>query len=254
MAKISEEERYNLKNRYRHQWRTMNHADEKRMPINESKVVDLLRNSHLYRSKLVQEVGNFEKEENDTQIEHGILTYLNEAAYGELRDLVTDVGIRDETIDFMNWSTLQKWKESNNLFESDRQMRVLQNTLFTPIDMTDYEDQFVGFRELAGGLQINNSQLLDDLREETWPQINSLIDKFTPETRPLSSTGPTQTALIEAARAIPEEEEDDEDEEEEGAGEYGEEGGEEEYGEEYGEEEEIPHAKPKDEWAQMEII
>jgi hypothetical protein len=49
LANVSETENFNLKNRYRHDKRTMQYADKKRMPIHESKVADLLRNSHLYR-------------------------------------------------------------------------------------------------------------------------------------------------------------------------------------------------------------
>lgn len=62
MAEVSEEENFNLKNRYRHQWKTMNFADKKRMPIHESKVADLLRNSHIYRSKIVNEIGTYQKQ------------------------------------------------------------------------------------------------------------------------------------------------------------------------------------------------
>ena len=35
-------------------------------------------------------------------LEHGILTYVNEAAYGEMRDLIRDVGIANDTIPFYN--------------------------------------------------------------------------------------------------------------------------------------------------------
>lgn len=44
LAKVSEEENHALKNRYRHQRKTMDFAEKKRMPIDESKVKDLLRN------------------------------------------------------------------------------------------------------------------------------------------------------------------------------------------------------------------
>lgn len=159
MAKISEEENFNLKNRYRHQKKTMNFADKKRMPIHESKVADLLRNSHIYRSKIVDEVGTFEKELNNTQMANGVLSYVNEAAYGELRDLITDVGIKDDTIEFVNLAKLNK-KREQLLFPSDIQFRYLQNALFTPLDMTDYEDNFVSWRELPGALPIAHSEKL----------------------------------------------------------------------------------------------
>jgi hypothetical protein len=44
LASLSEEENYNLKNRYRFQAKTMDWADKKRMPIDEWKVKDILRN------------------------------------------------------------------------------------------------------------------------------------------------------------------------------------------------------------------
>ena len=43
LAKLSEEENFALKNRWMHQKKTMQFADKKKMPIDRSKVVDLLR-------------------------------------------------------------------------------------------------------------------------------------------------------------------------------------------------------------------
>ena len=48
-------------------------------------------------------------------------------------------------------------------------MRYLQNALYTPIDMTDYEDQIVSWRELPGALPITHSERLDDWKEEEYP-------------------------------------------------------------------------------------
>lgn len=255
LAKLSEEERYALKNRYRHQWQTMNYADKKRMPIHESKVVDVLRNSHLYRGKIVEQIPTFEKELNETQMNNGVLSYLNEAAYGELRELVNEVGIRDETIPFTSLAQLNKMKEQN-LFESDHQMRYLQNALYTPIDMTDYEDQIVSWRELPGALPIGHTEKLDEWKEEDWPQVNALIEKTYGENPPLVSTGPTWRGIMENERVVPEPEEEEEDEEGDGDdyGDYGEEGEEGDYGDEYGEEEEGPPSRPAREWPSKDII
>ena len=44
LAKLSEEGNYEMKNRQRHQNRTMMHAKKERMPIDKAKVKDLLRN------------------------------------------------------------------------------------------------------------------------------------------------------------------------------------------------------------------
>jgi hypothetical protein len=44
LAKLSEEENYNNKNRYRLQKQTLDYADKKRMPVDEQKLKDVLRN------------------------------------------------------------------------------------------------------------------------------------------------------------------------------------------------------------------
>lgn len=63
LAKLSEDENFNLKNRYRHQRQTMDYADRKRMPIDESKVVDLLRNQGEFRERMDNEIGTYSTNE-----------------------------------------------------------------------------------------------------------------------------------------------------------------------------------------------
>lgn len=68
--------------------------ESKRMPIHESKVADLLRNSHIYRAKIVNEIGTYQKElDNSYQFENGVLTYLNNSFCDEMRYLVSNVGM-----------------------------------------------------------------------------------------------------------------------------------------------------------------
>lgn len=52
LAKISEEENYNAKNRYRLQRKTLDFAEKKRMPIDESKLRDVLRNRPTFRVRM----------------------------------------------------------------------------------------------------------------------------------------------------------------------------------------------------------
>ena len=93
LAKISEEENFALKNRYKHQKDTMQYADKKRMPISKDKVRDLLRNEHIFRDKINTEIETYSKFQDNTQYENGVLTYVNEAAWGGLRDLLKDIGV-----------------------------------------------------------------------------------------------------------------------------------------------------------------
>ena len=52
LAKVSEKEHFDVKNRYRHQRETLDYAEKKRMPIDERTVRDMLRNQHIVRWKI----------------------------------------------------------------------------------------------------------------------------------------------------------------------------------------------------------
>ena len=83
------------------------------------------------------------------------MTYLNEVAWGDLRDLLKDIGINRETLKFYNTSDIIKMNDAQ-IKESDK-MNVrenLMNARFTQVDMTDYENDFTGFNEINGELPI----------------------------------------------------------------------------------------------------
>jgi hypothetical protein len=73
LALVSEEENHNVKNWYRHQRQTLDWADKKRMPVDERKVRDMLRNQHIFRRAILDEVPNYEEAEKHSQQEHGLL-------------------------------------------------------------------------------------------------------------------------------------------------------------------------------------
>jgi len=108
LAEISEEAHFELKNRYRHDKKTMQFADKKRMPVDEKSVRDMLRNQHLFRTKINKEIPNYNAMRDNSQFEHGLLTYLREGSYGELGELVKEVGIKRDTIPFFNLAEHKK--------------------------------------------------------------------------------------------------------------------------------------------------
>jgi hypothetical protein len=61
LAKVSEEANFALKNSFKHKKDTMNWADKKKMPIDKSKVKDLLRNQHIFRDKMNTELETYSK-------------------------------------------------------------------------------------------------------------------------------------------------------------------------------------------------
>jgi arylamine N-acetyltransferase len=120
LAKLSEEAHFEVKNRYRHDKKTMQFAEKRRMPVDEKSVRDMLRNQHLFRMKINKEIPNYNQWRDTSQFEHGLLTYLREGSYGELADLVKEVGIKRDTIPFYNLNEYRKYKD-NFLHESDDQ-------------------------------------------------------------------------------------------------------------------------------------
>lgn len=89
------------------------------MPIDESKVVDMLRNQAEFRGRMDSEVGTFSRYEQNPQFEHGILTMINEVSVGDMRDLVKDIGINNDSLEFYNTQDLQKKRENLLVFPSD---------------------------------------------------------------------------------------------------------------------------------------
>jgi len=241
-----------MKNRYRFQKQTMNFADKKRMPVDERKVKDLLRNQHIFRHKINSQIGTYTNMQNNPQ-EHGILTYLNESAYGDMADLLTDINVRDETIPFMNYAKLKENK-ANLLHESDSQFKYLMDAMFTPLDMTDYEDTYVGWNELYGSVPLNRISWLTPLMGEEHPKTDQLVEIAEREKPVVYGTSPSHQAFADDRAADPEdpeewtgygaEVEDDEDED------YDEE---EEEDEEYGDEDE-EYDEEEDEWPPKEQL
>jgi hypothetical protein len=229
----------------------MNFAEKKRMPVDERSVREMLRNQHHFRNRMNTELPTYAAQMESTQFENGLLTYLREGAYGELGDLVKEVGIQRDTIPFYNLTEFRKYKD-NMVHESDGQFAYLMSALFTPLDMTDYETDFIGWNEAPGLLPLNRPNWLTEIAPEPHPQLDALAAIEEIENIPRYATSQALAGLVEGHYADVEEEEE-EFYGSEGEGdddEYGEEGEEEEGGEadygdygDYGDEEEWP---PKD--------
>lgn len=176
LATLSEEANFALKNTWQHQNTTMKYADKKRMPVDHTKVRDILRNQHLASYKLDADIGTYTEFQHNNQFESGVLTYLNEVAWGDLRDLLNDIGINRETLKFYNTSDMVK-SNDQRVLDSDKLVRDnLMNARFTSVDMTDYEQDFTGFNEIKGAMPIHSLSTMSDLLPEQWPQTNAMIE------------------------------------------------------------------------------
>ena len=253
LAKLSEEENYRVKNRYKLDRELMQYADKKRMPVDERTVREMLRNQHIFRSKISDEIPNYTAMQESSQFEHGLLTYLREGSYGELGELVKEVGIKRDTIPFYNLERMRKFKD-NMIHSTDHQFQYLMAALFTPLDMTDHETNFIGWNEQAGLIPFDKPNWLMSIAPEPHPQIDAFVAIEELEEIPRYGTSMTMTGLVQGRYADVEEEEeefygseggDDDDygDEEEGDGDG--EGGEGDYGD-YDEEEAAEEWPPKD--------
>lgn len=129
--------------------------------------------------------------------------------------------------------------------------------LFTPLDMTDHETEFIGWNELPGIAPIMKPNWLASVMPEPHPQIDALMSSEEIEDKPRYPTSPSFAGMIADRYAEPEEEDeeefygsegDDDDEEGDEEGDEDEEGGEEDYGD-YGEEEE-----DDDPWPSQDVL
>jgi len=59
------------------------------------------------------------------------------------------------------------------IHDSDNQFQYLMSALFTPLDMTDHETDFVGWNELPGALPLDRPNWLTSIIPEPYPQIDS---------------------------------------------------------------------------------
>lgn len=166
LAKISEEENFALKNRYKHQKETMDFADPVKMPIEAHKVKDLLRFQNTFRNRIHNELATFDEIDGHTmQLQKGILTYVNEASWGDLRELLKDVGINRHSTRFKNVADIIK-SNDNIILDSDKEWKAFTNARYLQVDMTDYEDNFPSVNEV-GPIQVSNLNNIP--MPEKWP-------------------------------------------------------------------------------------
>ena len=175
------------------------------------------------------------------------MTYLNEVAWGDLREMLKDIGINRETMRFYNTSDMIKNNDQIMKGSDKNLMHNLQNARFTQVDMTDYEGDFTGFNEFKNALPIDGLNQMSEQMPELWPQTNAMIEVNDMEKMDTganaSKTGRelqearAEAAMMEEEEEDEEEEDDDDEDEEEGEGDE-EEGDEEDEDEDDGEEEE----------------
>jgi hypothetical protein len=108
----------------------MKYANKSKMPVEKSKVVDMLRHQNVFKKKVIDEIETYFEYQNNQNFENGLLTYVNEASWGDMKELLLDLGISRHNTEFANVSNYQKLNESFlNSEEKDGAM-TLSNSRF----------------------------------------------------------------------------------------------------------------------------
>lgn len=100
-----------------------------------------------FRQKFREELGTYDDKEEYTEFENKVLGFWHETAFGSWKTLRDEIGLKErhKTLPFMKLADVNSLRESNyNYPDYDATVMNLMTSFFTPIDMTEYEDMFVG--------------------------------------------------------------------------------------------------------------
>jgi hypothetical protein len=152
LAKISEKANYESKNQYLLEKRKLNFAKQERMPVEKAKIKDVIKNQDDFKLRFNKEFGLFEYMPRTIDYEKRMMSIFDLTAEGPLAKLRDEIGLRRDKplMKFMRVKDFQDLK--SKVVEDpvlDHGLMYFMNSLFLPLDMTDYEDSFSGPAEFA---------------------------------------------------------------------------------------------------------
>jgi hypothetical protein len=150
LAEVSEKENFAKKNYYRLNKRKLQYVEPERMPIEKAKVADLFRNSRDFKERFNKEMGLFNFFNANYDFDKRVIQYFYETCKGPMVELRKEIGLDDR------WSTsFMRIKDFKELKDKAQENPVIDHgwtssfsRLIFPIDMTDYDDHYIGPGEL----------------------------------------------------------------------------------------------------------
>jgi hypothetical protein len=113
-------------------------------------------------------VVTYEESQFESKYENGLLTYATELAFGDLHELLKDIGIFNHNLETFN-STERDEHDDDVIGDDDENIATFMNSRYTMIDMTDYENDFPGYNEVGDDVPIMNPMLAASLNDEMTP-------------------------------------------------------------------------------------
>lgn len=150
LAEISEKENFAKKNYYRLNKTKLQFAEPDRMPIEKAKVADLFRNARDFKERFNKEMGLFDFLPTHIDLDKRVIQYFYETCKGPMLELRKEIGLADR------WATsFMRIKDLKALKEGAQENPVIDHgwtsffsRMMFPIDMTDYEEHYIGPGEL----------------------------------------------------------------------------------------------------------
>mmetsp|Transcript_15589 Transcript_15589/g.26341 ORF Transcript_15589/g.26341 Transcript_15589/m.26341 type:complete len:81 (+) Transcript_15589:431-673(+) len=78
------------------------------MPLDSRKLKEMLRHQGSFRDRINREIGTYEDMKENTDFEQGVLTYIARTAIGKMKDLLDDIGVRKDALDFVETDEFEK--------------------------------------------------------------------------------------------------------------------------------------------------
>lgn len=152
LAKIAEKTRFESKNQYLLEKRKLNYARKERMPVEKTKMKDIIKHQNDFKLRFNKEFGLFEYAPRTIDFQKRMMSIFDKTAHGPLAKLRDEMGLRRDKklLSFLRVKDMQELQ--NKAAEDpilDHGLLYFMNSLFLPLDMTDYEDSFSGPAEFV---------------------------------------------------------------------------------------------------------
>ncbi len=142
------------------------------MAIDSKKLKAVLTHHDQFRRRFEKDVGTYQTWRKNTEVENKVLGIFHETAYGPMKKLRDEIGLKDR-FESLPWTKVRDITEGKEGIkpgnpDTDHTHTYMMNALFAPIDMTDYEESFLGeyhsnkFMPAYGAINYNREDAVDN--------------------------------------------------------------------------------------------
>lgn len=155
LAKIAETESYLKRNSLKLRNTKLDYIRKDRVPLEKTRVKDLFKHHGEFKKKFASEIGVYDAEPQNIDFDKKVISYFYNTAAGPMLKLRDEIGLKRDRLD-LRILRIKDIKEIKEKFYDeavvDNSWTYYFNSLFTPLNVLDYSDQYVGPHELKDEL------------------------------------------------------------------------------------------------------